>query len=99
MKYTPHADLLSLLTEKSKEAYLFINGSEISYYNSSAECILTNYFSDQNSNYSVGYNDGLLIISTSNADLNLCIPFNRTSIIPNLERAGKKYCIIDGIEA
>lgn len=99
MKYTPHADLLNLLTEKSKEAYLFIKGSEISYYNSSAECILTNYFSDQNSNYSVGYNDGLLIISTSNADLNLCIPFNRTSIIPNLERAGKKYCIIDGIEA
>jgi PAS domain S-box-containing protein len=99
MKFIQNADWFNLLFEKSKEAYILVIDGKINFSNPSAIHILTDYFPDQKSMYSVEYTDVLLIIAASTSDLNLCIPINGVDSIPNPERLDKCHYIVDRIEA
>lgn len=98
MKFTPHTDLLGFLTEKSKEAYLYIHNGQISYVNSSAKSVLAGYLPSKDFNYSIRCTDDFLMVSASDSDLNLCIPLNG-GVFSNLEGERENSCILDGFQA
>jgi PAS domain S-box-containing protein len=99
MKYTPHTDLLGLLLEKSKEAYLVIKDGEISSCNPSAQRILDRYFHDHNSVFSVVINDEVFVITSSTFDLNLHIPFGSNTSSSKPRKTEDKYFVSADLEA
>lgn len=98
MKFTSHTNWLSLLAERSKEAYIFIKDGEISFCNPSAKHILARYFPDQKSIFSVEFKNDIVIITTSTSDLNLCITLENNTVTTNFEDIGKDCCFVDTLK-
>ncbi len=98
MKFTHDTDCFSLLFEKSKEAYLITIDGKISSCNPSAKRILSNYFPDQKSVYSIAYEDEVAHITTATSDLNLYIPLHNDAVLSKTKGLAKCHCVVDTIE-